>query len=109
MINEQELQDLEKLAEKNPLVGKLLEAYKEFTEDPSEIFRNELAQTAIYLGKEMRAARSGTILQGEDKTFERISVLLKEGERILGGLSRTTEAQDKILDKKKEKNKGVAI
>lgn len=109
MIAEQEIKYLEKIADKEPLVKKLLEAYNEFVSDPAEIFRNELAQTAIYLGKEMRDARQENILKGEDKTFERISVLMKEGERILAGLNRTTEAQDKILDKKKEKNKAVAI
>lgn len=109
MITEAEQKDLEKIAESEPLVEKLLEAYNDLISDPAEIFRSALSKTALHLASEMSEATEGTILKGEDKTFERISVLLKEGERILGGLSRTSGVEDKIADKKKEKHKGKAV
>ena len=109
MITEEEIKQLGKIAEKEPVVAKLLEEYGEFISNPEEVFRNELAQTAIYLARELRDARNSTILKGEDKTFERVSVLLKEGERILGGISRTTTTEDKIAVKKGEKHKGKAL
>ena len=60
-------------------------------QNPKEIFRAELEATALFLAKEMREAREGKILQGEDKTFERIAVLLKEGAKIMEGLTRKTD------------------
>jgi hypothetical protein len=109
MITDTELQSLEEIASKEPLVGKLLDAYNDLVSDPAEIFRSALSKTALHLASEMNDATEGNILKGEDKTFERISVLLKEGERILGGLSRTSGVEDKIADKKKEKHKGKAV
>lgn len=105
-MTEPELAELTALAASNPLVKKLLDEYKEATDDPKKVVKIAFSKMAVHLAGEMDTLRAtGNILSGDDKVCERITNLLKAGDSILEGLTTDPkETEDKMLKKKKEKN-----
>lgn len=76
-----------------PVVAKIAKELEIYMNDPSSEFYKELILTVQHLSKELGYVRDGkeamaTILKSEDKTFERISSLLTNSEKIFTGLDK---------------------
>lgn len=117
-LSKAEQAELEKLAEKHPVIRKLQEEVKSFYEDPSKMFYSELQKTIVHISKEMEKFRKGEDMEGLsilDKTaFDVYNKILTNSEDWFKGLSKGKELispdeVDELKEKRMNKSKGLAF
>lgn len=109
-LTTQEKEELTKIAKKEPLVQRLLDELNSFKEDPlkrffaacknlGDAFAQEIEE---YLAKDKKKS----LLETEDKTFERLVSLLKDNDKITAGMNRSKDLifpDEAVVGKKKKK------
>lgn len=111
MLTPKEKAHIIALCEVDPIVKTLYEAY--LAPDPTRYFHNEQSLMITHLSDELKYLRTGqieklTILNSEEKLFERINLVLVNGPKYLDTLAKGLEQIDpesavKDLDDGKKK------
>lgn len=117
MLSKLELDEFKKISVGNPLLEKVQQDLEGIYGDPTKVFYKELNQTIIALSKELGFIRLGQselahIIGSEDKTFERVSKLLTDSEKIFSGLRKGKEdvfPEEAKSDKELEGEKGLSF
>ena len=117
MLSKLELEEFKRLSIGNELFEKIYHELDSINEDPTKVFYRELNQTVIALSKELGFIRNGEknlahIIGSDDKTFERVSKLLTDSEKIFSGLRKGKEdvfPEMAKSDKEAEGEKGMSF
>jgi hypothetical protein len=117
MLSKLELDEFKKIAVGNHILEKVLQEIESIHGDPTRVFYKELNQTIIALSKELGFIRLGQkelahIIASDDKTFERVSKLLTDSEKIFSGLRKGKEdvfPEEAKSDKESEGEKGMSF
>lgn len=103
-------EELTKIAKKEPLVQLLLDELNSFKEDPLKRFFAACKNLGDAFAEEIEdyLANKGkkSLIQSEDKTFERLVSLLKDNDKITSGMNRSKDTiypDEAVPGKKKKK------
>jgi hypothetical protein len=116
-MTQEEIKLLEKLSEKDPLLKSAYDEIMGIHADPTKIFYKELIQTVMALSKELEFIRTGkkelaNIIGADDKTFERVTKLLTDSEKIFSGLRKGKDdvfPDEAKSDREKESEEGLSF
>jgi len=118
MLNEEEIKEIQKIAEKSEAVEKLLEFYQKATQDPEGLLRHEMKEMAAVIATDFKTLRTeGEVIDmvGEgdlaaaqsnlkilasnknDKLFDRVLSIFDKAGKIMESIS---------IEKVKEEKKG---
>jgi len=91
MLTKAELEEFKKMADKNSLLEKVYNEIEAINGDPAKEFYKELVLTISALSKELSFLRDGkkelaTLIASDDKTFERVTKLATDADKIFNGL-----------------------
>jgi hypothetical protein len=116
-MTQEEIKLLEKLSEKDPLLKSAYDEIMGIHTYPTKIFYKELIQTVMALSKELEFIRTGkkelaNIIGADDKTFERVTKLLTDSEKIFSGLRKGKDdvfPDEAKSDREKESEEGLSF
>lgn len=103
MLTDSEIKEIEKLSQKNPVVGKLFDFYTVANEDGLEALRISLNKKLIEVSQTIGAAN---VDDNDDKTFERIDRIVASLKKISKGEKKTDKVEEgSFTDRKADKNR----